>query len=75
MLLNKLSARYNTTPIMPMTKTQLSTHYEGFSHRKFRLKAISAYIQELVKTGAKPYIRMRDKSSLNKEFVKNPCSS
>ena len=75
MLLNKLSARYNTTPIMPMTKTQLSTHYEGFSHRKIQTQKQFQHIQELIKTGGKPCVRMRDKSSLNKECVKNPCSS
>jgi len=58
-----------------MMKTQLSTYYEGFSHRKIQTKKQFQHIQELVKTSWKPCVRMRDKSSLNKECVKNPCSS
>ena len=43
MLLNKLSVRYNITPIMPMMKTRLSTLLKVFLTGKFRLrKAILA---------------------------------
>ena len=76
MLLNKLSVRYNTTPIMLGMKTQLSTHFEGFfSQKKIQTQKQFQHIQKLVKTSGKSCLRMRNKSSLNKGFVKNLCSS
>jgi len=36
MFLNKLSVTYNTTPIMPVVKTRLSSRFEGFCHRKIQ---------------------------------------
>jgi len=62
MLLNKLSVRYNTAPIMPEMKTQLSTHFEGFFLiEKFRLKKRNSTLK-LVKTGGKTLEKNEEKS-------------
>jgi len=62
MLLNKLSVRYNTTPIMPGMKTQLSTHFEDFFSQKNSDSKSKFSTLKLGKTGGKTLEKNEEKS-------------
>ena len=62
MLLNKLSVRYNTPPIMPGMKTQLSTHFEGFFSQKNSNSKSEFSTLKLVKTSEKNLEKNEEKS-------------